>query len=165
MDTPTQRHYPRVRLIALLRTVLVLALTLPALLLPRGVTLTACLCGQSVDSAVCTVTCNDNPAATCCCAGTCRAEHEAAGEPDEGPRVERESRCPGCHLLTVDYVDVDFIGDGLPATLALPSSSAFVVIAEEPARCATDVVAEVGRAPPGAVVDAGRLPGVLPLRI
>jgi hypothetical protein len=119
-------------------------------LLPRGVRLDWCLCDGSADS---------------CCA--------VAEEPsccESGPREDREQPsaadedCSTCCMVEVEPFDEDLP----PAPLGLAHLAAPLAQAGSlpPAAAAVLVPGCAGeRAPPGAVVPAGQLPGTAPLRI
>lgn len=126
-------------------------------LLPRGVRLDWCLCSGDADSCCIAV---EEPS---CCASDSRGEASGSqGERDQ-PTASDED-CSTCCMVEVEPFDED-----LPPA---PSELAHAVgpPAERgllpPAAAALEASVCLGeRAPPGAVVPAGQLPGTAPLRI
>jgi hypothetical protein len=138
------------------RTLLILLLALPAVLVPRGVGLDWCLCGV--------VACG--PAASeqlerACCADTQPAC--CSGAPERtGSVYAHPTDCACCKRLEVQ--DFDEVQAGAPPA---PGVALIVCAPQPPPVAPAPVVPRAERvslrAPPAAVTPAGLLPGVRPL--
>lgn len=157
-------------MIEFLRGLALLALMLPALLLPRGVTFTACLCGEGLDAEVCMVTCVEDARPECCrgeldCAEEPALDDAARGSQSDLPSVDTDHHCPDCHLLQVEHAGTDFVDEAAP--VAVDSDPCLALLAPV-VPCWNSAAlrrVSVGRAPPWVVPCPGARPGVLPLRI
>jgi hypothetical protein len=152
---------------ALLHRLALLALLLPALVAPRGLVFSACLCGEGMLAGVCTVGAGVGPVAPYCGAGettdTCCAD--GACEDDGTPYASGDHTCPHCHVVSLDEPDIDYVATTADVPLApaigLPSAvTAFVPHSDVAVGCVPH-----GRAPPPLARPSGLLPGVRPLRI
>lgn len=157
-------------MLTLLRTIALVALLLPALLVPRGLVLSMCLCGYGLDATVCVAQlCGDDQEVGCTCATSVEpcAAHSDDPAGDERPSCRaHEAACPLCHTVSLDGPTIDFVlGDVSDVAPPLPAC----VTAFDPVIC-TPPVARVawarGRAPPVlADTSPGLWPGIRPLRI
>lgn len=140
-----------------LRLHLLLLLTLPALLVPRGLELGWCLCSVA-ERAGCCAHVEEAPArSTGCC---------AVEDHDSTPRAESRGAldCPGCRSIELEDFEEFLV---TPAAPELPTPALVTGGAER--ETAVTVASRAFRAPlrapPGAVRPPGLLPGTAPLRI
>ena len=136
-----------------LRLHLLVLLTLPALLLPRGFALGWCLC-EDVDVTSCCA-----PALVPSCCDRDRSEHP-------GPRAESpgDQDCPCCRSIEVEDFDEFLVGTAVPELPPHAAVAPFQVESGLLGRSLAGRRAQL-RAPPGVVTPPGLLPGVAPLRI
>lgn len=143
-----------------LRIRLLLCLTLPALLLPRGLELGWCLCDVP-DGVTCCVPATAAPAAVPSC---CGVGDSHAGETSQRAEPEQDLDCPGCRSIEVESFEEFLLVSTAPEPLA-PAPAAVFAADDATLGAARRAPFAPRRAPPGAVPPPGLLPGTAPLRI
>jgi hypothetical protein len=157
-------------MLSFLRTFALFALLLPALLVPRGLVVSMCVCGYGLDASVCVAQlgCAD-VAVGCACslaAEPCAAHDDTPADGGRHSSAAHDAACPLCHTVSLDGPSIDFVACEVsdivtPLPTFAPSFDS-VVCAPPVARTAR----ARGRAPPdGADASPGLWPGVRPLRI
>jgi hypothetical protein len=156
--------------VSTLRTLALLALLLPALLVPRGLVVSLCLCGYGLDANVCVA--QVGPAGEvlgCTCSlGLAPCTEHADELESDAPcaDVAHGPACPLCHAVSLDEPSVDYVATAVPqdAPLAAIAAPASYTVALAPPTAPAATANE--RAPPVAAhVSPGLWIGVRPLRI
>lgn len=157
-------------MLPLIRTLALLALLLPAVLVPRGLVVSMCLCGYGFDADVCVaqVVHADERFGCACSLGAAPCAEQVDELGSSAPRVDlpHDPACPLCHTVSLDEPAVDFVALETPQDSPLAPILAPIpyALALEPPP--TPVATANGRAPPVAAhVSPGLWIGVRPLRI
>jgi hypothetical protein len=156
------------------RIVTLLALLLPALVLPRGLVLSMCWCGYGLDASLCAAGLTSELSLgsgeiTCSCADadkTCRAHDDRSRDGRRRESIDHDATCPLCHTVSVDGPTIDYTLSAAPDVVAPMPVLACHIDSEVRRPPIARTICEQGRAPPnGMHADTGLWPGVRPMRI